>query len=182
MKVVLMHGKNTNPNEKWYPWFEKQIKKKGIEYIAPKLLNAKDPEIGDWMEQLEQTNPDEETILIGHSRGGVAVLRWLEQLSKGKKVKKVILVATNSGNSKKRNKTENNRGFFTKEGYDFSKIKLHCDNFVVIHSKDDKWVSFDAGEENAKGLDAKFKIYYDKGHFGIKESPKIPEVLEEILK
>lgn len=180
-KVVLMHGKNTSPNEKWYPWFAKEIKKRGIEFIAPKLLEADDPEINAWMTELDKTNPDKNTILVGHSRGGVAILRWLEKLPKGKKIKKVILISVNSGSSEKRNKTENNKGFFTKEGYDFEKIKSHCSNFVVIHSKDDKWVPFEAGEKNAKGLGAEFKVYENKGHFGIKESPQIPELLEEII-
>jgi len=180
-KVIIIHGKNTNPSEKWYPWLKQKLEEKNTRCIAPKLPNPEDPNINDWINEIIKTKPNNETILIGHSRGGVAILRWLEKLPKGEKVKQVILVATNAGNSEKRNKTENNKGFFTREGYDFEKIKSHCDNFVVIHSKDDKWVPFSSGEENAKGLGAKFKIYENKGHFGIKESPKITEVLEEIL-
>ena len=179
-KVVLMHGKDTNPSEKWYPWFVGQVKSRGINALAPALPKPNDPVAEEWTKELEKTNPDENTILVGHSRGGVAILRWLERLPEGKKIKKVVLVATNSGRSEKMNKTENNKGFYSDKGYDFEKIKTHCDNFVVIHSKDDIWVPFEAGEENAKGLDARFKVYEGKNHFG-KNTPKVPEVLEEIL-
>lgn len=180
MNVVIVHGKDTNPREKWYPWLKKKVEEKGYECFVPALPNSDDPEASVWLNEIDKTNPDEETILIGHSRGGVAILRWLEKLSKGKKVKKVILVAANSGKSGKMNRSENNKGFYNEQGYGFDKIKSHCDNFVVLHSKDDTWVPFSAGEENAKGLDAKFKIYENKGHFG-RKTPEVPELLEEII-
>ena len=180
MKVILMHGKDTNPQDKWYPWFAKQMQDKNIEYIAPTLPQPADPDINEWLSKLDETQPDEHSILIGHSRGGVAVLRWLEKLAPGKKISKVILVAANSGYSAKRNAAESNKGFYTLEGYDFEKIKQHCDNFVVFHSRDDKWVPFEAGEENTKGLNAIFHQFDDKGHFGKALGP-FPELVKEIL-
>ena len=77
------------------------------------------------------------------------------------------------------NDSENNHGFYNDNVFDFNKIKSHCDNFIVIHSRDDEWVSFSAGEENSKGLNAKFKVFEDKGHFG-KSVKEVPEILEEI--
>ena len=180
--VILMHGKNTNLREKWYPWLAEKMKKNNIKFTAPKLPNADDPEINEWMSELEKVKSNQNSVLIGHSRGGVAILRWLEKQPEDFKIKKVILVATNSGDSIKRNKTENNKGFFTKEGYDFEKIKKHCDDFVVLHSEDDEWVPFEAGEENSKGLNAKFLQFKNRGHFGSKlPKQEIPELLEEIL-
>ena len=120
--------------------------------------------------------------LIGHSRGGVAILRWLESQENDKKVRKVILVATNSGFLKDwLIPSETNHGFYTEDGYDFEKIKKHCTDFTVIHSKDDQWVPFKDGEKNAKDLNAKFIIFEDKNHFGINTTPKFPELLKEIL-
>ncbi len=179
MKVTLMHGKDTDPNQKWYPWFAKEIKNLGMDFSSPILPDPHDPNIDKWISILEKTNPDKDTILVGHSRGGVAILRWLEKLPTNRKVHKVILIGTNSGNSEKMNETENSKGFFTKEGYNFKKIKSHCDNFVVLHSRDDEWVPFKAGEENAQGLNAKFLEFDDRGHFG-KKVDTIPELLKEI--
>ena len=84
MKVVLMHGKDVGPNDKWYPWLAEEMKKRDIEYISPILPNPADPKIDEWLTELDETNPDEETVLVGHSRGGVAILRWLEKQSEKK--------------------------------------------------------------------------------------------------
>ena len=182
MKVVLIHGKDTDPSQKWYPWLGGEIKKMGYKFIAPILPNPKDPTMSDWLAEIEKTNPDENTILIGHSRGGVAVMRWLEKQQPNKQVKKVVLVATNSGRLKdKAIPNESNYGFYTDGGYDFEKIKLHCHDFVVLHSRDDKWAPFSAGEINAAGLSARFLKFENYGHFG-KGVNEIPELLEEIIK
>lgn len=172
-KVVLMHGKDTDPSRKWYPWLVRELSALGIEVSAPMLPKAGDPEVKEWLAVLDGLEPDENTVLVGHSRGGVAILRWLEKSNS--KVGKVILAATNSGGSEKPS-----HGFFTKTGYDFEKIRLHSNHFVVFHSKDDPWVSFGAGEENAKGLKAKFVVFKDKKHFG-ENLKEFPELLIEIL-
>ena len=75
MKVVLIHGKDTNPSEKWYPWFANELKNRGIEIITPTPPNAADPVMDEWLAELDKSSPDVNKILIGHSRGGVAVLR-----------------------------------------------------------------------------------------------------------
>lgn len=175
-----MHGKDTSPNEKWYPWFQTALVDQGIKFEAPVLPEADDPVLDDWVTELEALEPDENTVLVGHSRGGVAVLRYLERLPKGHKVKKVILVATNSGLLSKRHITdETNFGFYTEKGYDFEEIKRHCNDFIVFHSKDDVWVPFEAGEENSIGLGAKFFAFEDKQHFG-KNILEFPELIAQI--
>jgi len=181
MRVILIHGKDANPDDKWYPWFKKEIMTKGIEVIIPKLPKANNPIMTEWLSILENLKPDQDTILIGHSRGGVAVLRYLENLPIGTKIKKVILIATNSGLIKHMAiPTESNFGFYTKDGYDFAKIRSHCDNFVVFHSKNDKWVPFAHGQENAKNLNAKFITFDARGHFGINDGI-VPGLIEEII-
>lgn len=173
-KVILIHGKDTDPAKKWYPWFGEQVKQRGKKFIAPVLPEADDPELEAWLKEIDGTRPDEKSVLVGHSRGGVAILRWLERLPKGKKIKRVILIGTNAGTAKKPSK-----GFFDKD-YNFEKIKSHCNDFVVFHSRDDNWVPFEAGEQNAKGLDARTFFPNDRAHFG-KLTPTIPELIDEVF-
>ncbi|MCX6795204.1 MAG: alpha/beta hydrolase [Candidatus Falkowbacteria bacterium] len=181
MKIVLIHGKNTDPTEKWYPWLKEEVIKNGFDFIAPILPRPEDPVMDEWLVEIDKTNPEDDTILIGHSRGGVAVLRWLEKQKEIIKVRKVILVATNSGRLRdKPIANETNYGFYTEEGYDFKKIKNHCREFIVLHSQDDPWVPFSAGQFNAQGLSAKFLKFENYEHFGAK-TKKIPELLEEII-
>jgi len=145
------------------------------------LPSPSNPDIEEWLEILDNLKPDKDTILAGHSRGGVAVLRYLERTSGKLKIKKVILLATNSGSAKfMAIPNESNKGFYTKKGYNFKKIKSHCDDFVVFHSEDDPWVPFEHGEENVKGLDAKFIKFKDKKHFG-KNEGIVPGLIDEVI-
>lgn len=180
-KVILIHGKNTDPKSKWYPWFRDEVQSRNISYQAPALPKADNPYINEWIQEIESTEPDNNTILIGHSRGGVAILRWLEKASADLQIQKVILIATNSGFVEKMAiPSESNHGFYTKEGYDFDAIKTHCNSFVVLHSKDDPWVPYSAGLENAKNLHAKFLSFEDRKHFGT-GIDSIPELIEEVF-
>ncbi len=179
-RVILMHGKDTDITKKWYPWFSKALKDLGIEIEAPVLPEPSSPVLTEWVKKLDTLGPDEETVLVGHSRGGVAILCWLEKLSADRRVKKVILIATNVGKiANHLNTDKSNLGFYTEEGYDFNKIKKHCDEFVVMHSLDDLWVPFSAGEENAKGLDAEFVVFKNRKHFG-ENIQNFPELLAQI--
>ena len=181
MRVVLMHGKDTDPSKKWYPWLAQEMKARGIDFAAPVLPSPGNPHVAAWLAVLEMTRPDEDTVLIGHSRGGVTILRWLERLPAGKRVRKVILVAVNSGRLQdKAIPEESNHGFYTEAGYDCVAIKQHCADFVVLHSRDDQWVPFSAGEYNAQALGAEFVALDGRGHFG-KDVDAIQELLAEIV-
>src|SRR3989344_2613682 len=180
MKVILMHGKHADPTQKWYPWLASEKGKRGIEFIAPALPHTDEPVFEEWLSEIDKCNPDQDTIMVGHSRGGVAVLRWLERQPENIKVKKVILVATNGGKIEgSKIAQKSNPGFYTDRGYDFERIKSHWDSFVVLHSNDDNVVPFSAGVENAKGLNAKILEFTDRGHFGDNIN-SISELLEAL--
>jgi predicted alpha/beta hydrolase family esterase len=180
MKIVLMHGKNTDSDQKWYPWFREEVERMGHTCMIPALPNAADPVMDEWLLELDKTKPDIDTVLVGHSRGGVAILRWLEKEPKETRIKRVILVATNSGSTTDRAiPSESNHGFYTESGFNFEKIKSHCEDIVVLHSKDDAWVPFSDGEKNAKGLSAPLLAFESYGHFG-KGVTEIPELIREL--
>jgi leucyl-tRNA synthetase len=176
-KIVMMHGKDVDPSAKsWYLWLKEITKKEDANLIFPTLPKSNDPILNEWLAELDKTKPDQDTILIGHSRGGVAIMRWLAKAPKNFKVKKVILVAANRGDENE----QKNSDFYIDGKYDYEKIKQHCDNFVVFHSKDDEWVPYEAGIENANGLDAKFYQFDNRGHFG-KKVVDIPELEPELF-
>jgi predicted alpha/beta hydrolase family esterase len=180
MKVILMHGKDATPENKWYPWFRDSMKDVGCDFIAPALPHADDPVMDEWLHELDNCASDEDTVLVGHSRGGVAIMRYLEKMSVDTKVKAVVLIATNSGALGDRSiPTESNYGFYTAEGYDFEQIKSHCDTFFVMHSKDDKTVPYESGVKNSVGLGVELMTFTDRRHFGT-GIDTIPELLEII--
>ena len=131
---------------------------------------------------------DEKKKILSHLKGTTKLEDLkdsdliIEAIFENIKVKKVILVAANNPAVSEKNQAKDTHGFYELGNYNFEKIKKHCESFVVLHSEDDEWVPFLAGEENAKGLDAKFLKYKDRGHFGSKlPKPEIPELLDEIL-
>jgi leucyl-tRNA synthetase len=174
-RIIFVHGLHADLNKKsWYSWLKEELISKGIEINMPQLPSPDHPDLNEWLKEINKLNPDENTILIGHSRGAVSILRYLESLKENKRIKKVILIAGRKGNSNKKSE-----GFYTKEGYDFEKIKEHCEDFVVFHSDDDPIVPFKDGLVNAEKLNARLEELKDKGHFD-KDLHEFPELLNEI--
>ena len=96
-------------------------------------------------------------------------------------VNRVVLVAANSAEIE-----DEAMGDFYYGPYNFGKIRQTCDDFVLMHSKDDRWVPYEAGLQNQVGLKGKLVTFEDKGHFGTLNDGSLliefPELLEEILR
>ena len=177
-RVILLHGKDKTAKDIWYPWLKNELVTVGIPCEVPDLPRTHNPRIAEWLGVLDSLQPDQGTILVGHSRGGMAILRWLE--TRRRKVAKVVLVATNSANIA----DEANSDFYSGP-YDYSVIRGCCTAFVVMHSKDDVWVPYTAALENANGLHAKLISFDDRIHFGKQPDgstmTSFPELLQEIV-
>ena len=173
-----MHGKDKQSNDIWYPWLKAELITRGVDCAVPDLPKADSPKINEWLAVLDSLHPDQETILVGHSRGGMAILRWLE--TRHAKVAQVVLVAANSANIE-----DSTKGDFYSGPYDFSAIRNCCKDFTVLHSKDDEWVPYAAGLENADGLGAKIISFDDKNHFGRQADGStmttFPELLDQLF-
>ncbi len=166
-RVILLHGRSKSPGQAWYPWLKETCQEQHIQCETPQMPHADAPVLAEWLKVIDDLRPDSNTVLVGHSRGGMAILRWLEQAPAEVKVKKVILVAANHPSIIDAFGGDFYEGNFPRESdYDYEKIKQHCHEFVVFHSRDDDFVAFAAGQKNAKGLNAKFRAYDGLQHFG----------------
>jgi len=102
-KAIILHGKPSkegfyNPERQsqsnchWLPWLQHELVIRDILAQTPELPFPFEPDYAAWKQVFEQLQPDEETILVGHSTGGGFLVRWLSE-NKDVRVGKVALVA-----------------------------------------------------------------------------------------
>lgn len=109
---------------------------------------------------------NESSIVIGHSLGPVFLLHIIEKLHL--KIKAAFFVAKFVG-SLDNDDFDNLNKTFVNADFDWMKIKKNCDNFVIINSDNDPYVSIEKGSDLAEKLGAEMIIIKNGGHLN-KES------------
>ncbi len=192
--VVLLHGRwperidgrlitdiplcDPNNEGNWMGWTKEHLEKEGYTVTYPIIKDAWKASYEEWKEALDQLIINEDTILVGLSAGGYALLRWLSET--GKSVKKVILVAPSS----KRYYDGIDRAKFPYEEAFYaceitSALKAQIQERVVIMVSSDDEVIGQTYEEYLPILDARVITLENRGHFSFL-LPELPELLEEI--
>ena len=177
--VVVVHGsadnkKDTTYNKHWMPWLKKRLEEGGIKAFTPLMPEPWGSDYDSWKKEFEKLEVDENSILIGHSRGSAFLVKWLGETRK--KIKKLILVAPWKIPDKK----------FKESFYDFKineSVKGQVRDIIIFTSNDEE----DDGKKSAK-------IYYDAlggkvielknhGHFTKEDmgTEEFPELLNEIF-
>ncbi|MCL5094053.1 MAG: alpha/beta fold hydrolase [Patescibacteria group bacterium] len=197
--VLIFHGTGGYPEENWFPWLKEQLESDTCQVTIPKFPDSKKlfakaclkvivpqspapdkPEMNAWLKKLEEykNKIDENTILIGHSLGGLFLLRVLERLDKP--VKAAIFVSASIGVKP----ILFHKGDYDFSGgfeFDWSRIKENAKHFEVFHSDTDKIVSIKNGEELASRLEVKLNIIPNAGHLNAKAGyTKFPQLLEKL--
>lgn len=160
--VLIFHGTGGDPLENWFPWLKGELEKKGCRVFVPQFPHPKDHPLSDWLNVFKDYEKyiNEDTILIGHSLGGIFLLRVLEKLTKP--IKAAFFVATPIGIGSIRYFMSD----FKFSGFDFNfgKIGEMAKYFTVYHSDNDPYVSLENGEELAKKLGIKLTFIPNAGH------------------
>lgn len=173
MRIVLIHGYNSSPTENFHPWLARELKDRGFEVIAPKLPLEGEVESVACIESLVKAvgRLDEQTIILGHSLGGVLALRYLEAAEAATIPRACILVG-----SPWQTKSEKIRGLFLSE-FDYDVVTWKAREFVIVHDKEDKLVPFDHAEKYARMLQAELIATSGNDHFMEKEYPILLETV-----
>jgi len=179
--VFIFHGTEGYPEENWFPWMKEQLEAKGCNVIVPQfpsppVIPAK---ISEWFEVLKNYEQyiNEDTILIGHSLGGVFALRLLEKL--GHPVRAVFFVGTPIGIRPIANYDRDSS--FSGFDFDWEKIKNNSKSFSVFHSDNDPYVGLENGKELAKTLGTELTFIPNAGHFNTKAGYlNFPDLLKKV--
>lgn len=191
--VILLHGRwpekidgklianipSCNPNNEvnWMGWVKKELKEKGYEVSCPIITDAWTAPYEQWKHELDKEEIGEDTIMIGWSAGGYAILRYLGESNKN--VRKIILIAPGSTYT-----ATDEDPLPTKEAfYSFEilpTLKKQVSGGITIFVSNDSPEILRSVEMYTDVLDAKVINLDNMGHFSFL-IPQLPELLKEII-
>lgn len=181
--AFIFHGTGGFPGENWFPWMKAELEKKKCPVIIPQFPTPEGQSLNSWLEVFDKYKGqiDENTIMIGHSLGGLFLLRVLERLETP--VKAAFFVGAPIGI--KPIKFYEGDEKFSGFSFDWDKIKTNANHFEVYHSDNDPYVSLGNGEQLAQNLGVNLNIIPNSGHFnaaaGYTEFPRLLEDVTRVL-
>jgi|WetSurMetagenome_2_1015567.scaffolds.fasta_scaffold122461_2 uncharacterized protein len=193
-KAYIIHGWGGSPLGAWRPWLKKELEFRRFEVEVPAMPDTDYPAIEKWLPFLQNLikNPDENTILIGHSLGCTAILRFLDSLAAETIVGKVVLVApvTPIGCPCHleviKNLTEDEKKIllpWIETPINAEKVKKSAKEIIAFFSDNDEWIPLKSEKIMREKFGARTIIEKGMGHYndaaGIR---KVPAVLAEILR
>lgn len=183
MKIFLFHCWGGDGNSCWSGWLSNILTKLGTQVISPDFPNSSDPNLKEWLDAISKNTNfqefDSDWILAGHSLGCPTILRVLERLEEGKKVKAAILVA---GFAKDIGIPQLKS--FIDTPFDWNKIRKSAEKIIVINSDDDPFIELSEGKRMADLLGAEFIIEHNAGHInegsGFGPYPRLLRIIQEM--
>lgn len=175
IKAIIVPGNHDdNPEDKWFPYLERELPTLGILVINKKFPDAVLARKRYWLPFLKKLGADENTILIGHSSGAIAAMRFAE----AHKILGSILVGAYI--SHMHIPDEIASGYFDVP-WQWAKIKENQKWIVQFVSTDDPFIPIAEAREVHRRLNTEYREYTDEGHFGSRDNKtEFPEIVETI--
>lgn len=157
-----------------YDWKMSMQEKLGEDFqvLTPRMPNKQNAKYAEWKIWFERMLPfiQDEAILVGHSQGGLFLVKYLSENKFPKIIAKICLIAPPHSETPE-------IGDFVLGGSPVG-ISDQCKNIHLFQSKDDPVVPFTEAERYQKDFPtAQLHIFEDRGHF---LDEKFPELIEEI--
>ena len=169
-KAILIHGNGgCTAGDIWLPWVESELSRLGVVVINQTFPDNIKARAQYWLPHLESLGADHNTILIGHSSGAVAAMRYAET----HRLLGSILVGVCH--------TDLGDGFEAASGYyaaewQWQRIREHQQWIAIYNSTDDPHIPVAEARFVAKQLKASYYEFTDRGHFT--DSRRFPEIVE----
>lgn len=161
----------------WYGWLQQRLHKPPA--VTCTLRNMPDPVCARqsiWLPFMKDTlKCGEDTVVVGHSSGAAAAMRFAEQ----QRLAGIVLVSaytTDQGEE-----LEALSGYFNRP-WQWDKIKENVGFVVQFGSTDDPFLPWSEQQEVSDGLGAELHKFEDRGHFMDSSLPELAEVLEPRLR
>ena len=133
--VIIMHGNgDSSPQDNWIPYVKAELEKLGCRVLAPQFPDAPLCRAQYWLPFLKNmVQADQNVILIGHSTGAIAAMRFAET----NKIRGSVLVG--SYVSDLGMETEKLSGYFDTP-WNWQSMKDNQQWAIQFASTDDKWI------------------------------------------
>lgn len=180
--VLILYGTNGNPTENWFDWLKIELQKEKYKVWIPLLPDCNKPNISKYNKVIlnnKDWNFSNDTILVGHSSGAVAILGLLEALPDDVVVDTCYLVGSFKNNLDWDALDE----LFLKP-FDFEKISKKAKKFIFIHSDNDPYCPLEHAQFLREKVNGTLILLRGQKHFSIgtagKEYDKFPFLLDLI--
>lgn len=164
-KALILHGTDGSSQDNWFQWLGKQLERLNYQVWIPDLPDASKPNIQRYNKFIFANNDfqiDDNTIIVGHSSGSVAILGLLSALPAKVKVKACYLV----GSFKDDLGWEKLTDLFI-EPFDFAKIKSKSRLWYFIHSDNDPYCPLDHAEFLHQQIGGDLLVLPGQKHFSV---------------
>ena len=182
---VILHGYTGRNDKNFIPWLKHELEQRGAKVQAPQLPNTNNPtEVEQVQYVLDHVQFDENTVLIGHSLGGLVAMRVLEKLPH--KIHHLMLVSPAvlrqfyQGSDDIDTKTGERKRFIDHFSYDFDfdKISSQAVHKTILQDNNDSKSRKPSMQYIADNIGATlYKTVANKRHFVAEQEPFILETL-----
>ncbi|MCA9508022.1 MAG: alpha/beta hydrolase [Myxococcales bacterium] len=160
LKALLIPGNGGGgPKDNWFPFLAKELPRFGIDVIAEEFPDNILARARFWLPHIKALGADENTILIGHSSGAIAAMRYAEN----NKILGSALVG--AYHTHLNMDAEIQSGYFDQE-WNFEAIKENQQWIGIFAGKDDPWIPVQEARFLNDRLDAFYFEFPNAGHFG----------------
>jgi hypothetical protein len=176
--VILVHGNGgSTADGLWLPWVKAQLENAGLEVKAQTMPDNVLARESKWLPFLEnELGADKNSIIIGHSSGAVAAMRYTET----HQIYGSVLIGacyTDLGDE-----DEKASGYYNRP-WQWDNIKAHQNWILQFASTDDPWIPIEEARFIHDQLDTDYHEFTDQGHFGGDYNKKeFPELVDAIKK
>lgn len=167
INVYIIHGFMASPSHHWFPWLASELEQQGVSVKILDMPDASNPDPIAWQDTLdnELTLISEETFIVAHSLGCIAVLDNLQKrlLKQGthQRLGGTLLVSGFVEPLPILPQLNN----FLEHPIDYKALREHLGKIAMIGSPHDEIVPYGHTEKLAQALGSSLYSIDHAGHF-----------------
>lgn len=177
-KVYIIHGLQGTPNGNWKPYLLRELEKKNIWACSIPMTDEEDPDCSEWVRIINSyVKKEDEVVLVAHSLGARAVLRYLDQ-GNISPIVGVVLVSGRFGKPR----GDALHSFYDK-ALDFDRIMSNALQRCVVHGDNDPIIPYSDAILLSEALVCELVTIPGGGHLTKKaQCFELPDARDAVLK